>query len=168
VKTPRTEFSFWPTWSHGVRCAVISIDAAVLLLMGLTRNVTADSDGVDFTLVDLVGGAIDAATIDGTTAFVGVGKVVEVFDLSNPAAPTLTGASQWFDGGVTDLAVSGDLVMVAHHTGLAMLDVSDLTQPRQIGRVDMPEETYGVAAEGTWFTSRIYPKHPRNRLGPHL
>src|SRR5260221_211176 len=106
-----------PRMPHTISLLVISLVATVLLPSEVMRSVEADSAGVNVTLDGWLGGQAGPVAIDGTTACIGVGPVVQVIDLSNPSAPALAGASPALAAYPVDLAVMGDLVLAAYRTG---------------------------------------------------
>src|ERR1035438_8672615 len=64
---------------------------------------------VSLTVVGQTGGATQAVAVQGSYAYVGVGKQLVVLDVSNPSAPKSVGVSDPLGGGVRDIAIAGSL-----------------------------------------------------------
>ncbi|NHN41816.1 twin-arginine translocation signal domain-containing protein [Halorubellus sp. JP-L1] len=87
-----------------------------------------------------VGGTAEVST-QGTYAYVATGDGLGVVDWQNPNRPELVG-SMTADapaGGILDAKVEGDLVSLASNggPGITLVDVSDPTDPTEIGFVDV-------------------------------
>jgi hypothetical protein len=103
------------------------------------------------------------AVIDGTTGYFGAGwDGLYVFDLADPAAPALL--DHWISPNwVIDIAVADGIAYVTlGDTGLAVLDVSDPSDVRQLGAVEIPGFASMVDIDGThvfvgWFGSATAP-----------
>lgn len=80
-----------------------------------------------------------ASSIDGARGMalrgnllITANNIVRIYDLSNPASPTqIGGISGWGGGydGAYDVAVNGNLLAIAHATGLRIYDISNPTAP---------------------------------------
>lgn len=93
-------------------------------------------------------GLVRAVATDGGRAYVGAGVVLQVVDLSTPAAPTLLGEVSLPDL-VDDVAASGDHVYVADRlSGLRVVDVSNPAAPVEVGSLPLGP-VVGVAVSGS-------------------
>jgi len=96
---------------------------------------------------------VAGVAVSGTTAFVtcngeylGLGYLLLVIDVSDPALPWLRGSVSGL-GYAIDLAVAADVAYVTGRSiGLDVLDVHDPDAPGRIGHCDTPGEGRGVAA----------------------
>jgi hypothetical protein len=74
---------------------------------------------------------------------------LEVFDISDPAAPKAVG---WFDAGplTGGVAWSGNYAYLTGPDGLLVVDVSDPARPRGVGRIDTTRVLGGLALSGRY------------------
>lgn len=93
-------------------------------------------------------GEANAAYVVGNRCFLAAGNSLQVFDVSNSAAPSLMG---WFplDGIAEDVFVGDNIAYVAAGAGgLVTLDVSSPSQISRIGHLPFADEAFGVAVAG--------------------
>ena len=65
-----------------------------------------------------------------------------VANVANPTSPVLSGALEWANMSVLDLAVASDhVVLTAGDDGLRVVDVSDPTSPTEVAAVDLGADT---------------------------
>ncbi|WP_265108560.1 LVIVD repeat-containing protein [Halosolutus halophilus] len=87
-----------------------------------------------------VGGSLEVST-QGTRAYVATGNGLAVVDWRNPTRPEVVGSMTAADpaGGILDAKVEGDLASLASNggPGITLVDVSDPTDPTEIGFVDV-------------------------------
>jgi hypothetical protein len=91
------------------------------------------------------GGWVNALVVDGSYAYLNVGREVQVYSLTDPAVPTLVG-SLLLDDVPSHLAVSGNYLYVghAHSAQLKIIDISDPTAPVWLGSLNLPTEPQGA------------------------
>jgi hypothetical protein len=93
----------------------------------------------EFTPIGQYGGQIKAIDVDGNHAYVGVGLRIEVLDITDRTKPYAIGATSILDGFVTDVQMVSDRLFVTlDKGGLSVIDISDPTQPDEIGYTDLP------------------------------
>lgn len=87
-----------------------------------------------------VDGSLEVST-QGTYAYVATGDGLAVVDWRDPGRPALVGSMTASEpaGGILDAKVEGDLVSLASNggPGITLVDVSDPTDPTEIGFVDI-------------------------------
>ena len=110
-----------------------------------------ESAGKNVEFVAQYGGAVQSVAVQGDTAYLGVGPRVEAVDISDPGDPKLVGRSSPLPSTVLGLAVAGDYVYVADGiSGLLVLDVSDPTNPHEVGSCDTPGVANEVVVSGSY------------------
>ncbi|HRA21898.1 MAG TPA: hypothetical protein PLZ56_15740, partial [Anaerolineae bacterium] len=96
-----------------------------------------------------VGGYSGALAVRGSLAVFAMGRRMRSADLSDPAQPTLLGEGPELADLVHDIALSGDLAVVAAgNAGLWLLDLADPRRPRAVGSLATPGVARGVAVDG--------------------
>ncbi|MDZ7399744.1 MAG: BACON domain-containing carbohydrate-binding protein [candidate division KSB1 bacterium] len=96
------------------------------------------------------GGPCYAVATDGKYVYRGSGGYLEIFDVTNPAAPKMIGQVMTPDV-VREIAVSGHYAYVADYdAGLRVIDVSVVSSPREVGFYDTPGDARGVAVSGPY------------------
>ena len=104
---------------------------------------------VRFTLISSLDAPQDLVRIQGARAYLAGGKVLTIFDLSNPASPRREGQFQFADK-IWGFSIVGSLVYVADDlAGLAILDVSDPAKPRLRGTLKTHGQAKAVVVSGT-------------------
>jgi hypothetical protein len=99
-----------------------------------------------------IGGLITAVAAHGSFAYVAVGSRVNVYDVTDPAVPREIGSTAFFADDVTDILVDDSRAYIAAGTdGIYIVDISDRTAPRVIGRWDSPGTAEGIARDGSWI-----------------
>ncbi len=102
----------------------------------------------------LVHGQVDAvAAVGPDGAAIGSGHVLQVVDLSDPAAPRVSGELE-LGSFVLALAVDGSTAYVATVDGLHAVDIADRRRPTLLGEWTGGSVTDVVAARGTAFLAR--------------
>ncbi len=108
----------------------------------MTRTI-ADAENVGF--VGHIGGDANAVIVQEPYAYVGEGPQLTILDLSAPATPSVVGKTTPMPDNILDIVVNGDYAYVADSEGgLRIVDVSDPTQPHEVGTYG----TSGVYANG--------------------
>jgi hypothetical protein len=75
-----------------------------------TSEPTPETPGVEqLKVVGQIGGQTRSITVSGKYAYVGVGMIVMVLDISNPDNPSEIGSTQPFEGDIRDIAISGNI-----------------------------------------------------------
>jgi parallel beta-helix repeat protein len=102
-------------------------------------------------MVGQVGGRTEGVAVQGAHAYVAVGLRLVVLDVSEPITPTQIGSTAPFPQFVEGVGVSGAVAYVADGmAGLRLVDVSDPSDPLEIGAYDTPGYAESVAVvEGT-------------------
>jgi hypothetical protein len=119
---------------------ILSSTAAI----GSIGTASARRESADDTLrlfsEQAVDGSLEVST-QGNYAYVATGDGLGVVDWRNPTRPELIGSMTAADpaGGILDAKVEGDLVSLASNggPGITLVDVSDPTDPTEIGFVDV-------------------------------
>lgn len=120
----------------------------ILVLGGVVHAPWASADGCP----ELVGrwpyGPVYAVAVSGDYAYFGSGTVLQVVDVSSPAAPQAVGEVV-LPGVVQSVAVSEGYAYVAdEYASLRVIDVSTPSSPVEVGFYDTPGYAYGVAVSG--------------------
>ena len=124
---------------------------ALLGAAGIAVCALADisAQGVTFVAVGSIAGPADLVRVEGRYAYVAAGKTITLVDISNPAAPTRTGAYT-FPEKIWGFRVVGSAVYVADDFfGLGILDVSNAAAPTLRGSMKTPGQAKNVAVFGT-------------------
>jgi hypothetical protein len=104
------------------------------------ENGGSDDDTLRLFSEVAVGGSLEVST-QGNYAYVATGDGLAVVDWRNPTQPELAGSMTAADpaGGILDAKVEGDLASLASNggPGITLVDVSDPTDPTEIGLVDV-------------------------------
>lgn len=99
------------------------------------------------------GGMVWAVAAAGGRAYLGVGRRIEVFDVSDPRAPVRVGRTGELSNLVHDVAVAGTVAYVLtgdgslvnrNHGGLHVIDVADPTRPIERSYWPCPDATNAV------------------------
>jgi hypothetical protein len=93
-------------------------------------------------------GPVLALALQGNYAYMGVGRRLEVADLSDPKRPAVIGSTELFPCSLTGVAVAGDHAFVASERGLRVVDVSDVTAPKEISSFRTAEPIWAVSLAG--------------------
>ncbi len=107
-------------------------------------------------LVGQWGGATYTAAVQGSYVYVGQGPRLAILDVTDPAAPLAVGKTAPLPGIVMEVVVPGNAGPMASgyayvadfDSGLRVVDVSDPTQPVEVGFHQTPGHAYGVAVAG--------------------
>jgi len=104
---------------------------------------------VTLETVGQLGGPSLALALRGTRLYLGVGPALWVFDVAVPDTPVLLGQSPYLGETIQDVAMHGDLALVAlDQRGLGVLDVHDPARPRITATFDTPGRALGLATAG--------------------
>ena len=105
--------------------------------------------------VNKIDGYSNALEIHSDHLFAAIDARLVIFDISDPSNPTQIGQSGTYTDTIEGLAISNDYAYVAFNDyadneddGLAIIDVSTLSAPSQVGLCDTPGEAWGVAVSG--------------------
>jgi len=97
-------------------------------------------------LVGHLGGATRAVAVQGNYAYIGEGPRLTVLDVSEPASPSMAGKTIPLPGVVEDVAVTENTAYVAAgQAGLRVVDISNPTNPTEVGDCDL----FGTARDVT-------------------
>ncbi len=103
---------------------------------------------VTLQVVGQVGGQSLAVAVEGAIAYLGVGPRLVTLDVSASDNPQPLGQSDVLPGVVRDIAVvEGKAYIAAGDTGLRVLDVSDATDPHEIGSAPTAMEAQVVSVQ---------------------
>ena len=92
-----------------------------------------------FSPIGQCGGQIKAVDVEGNHAYIGVGLRIEVLDITDRTTPSVIGTSSILRGFVTDVQKESDrLYATLDKGGLSIIDISDPTQPDEVGYIDLP------------------------------
>lgn len=98
-----------------------------------------------------VGGIIYASEVEGNYAYIGIGPRVVVWNVANPAQPTVAGQSAVLPGVVRDVELVGTHLYAAMGAaGVSILDISSPTAPAKVGDMATYGEAVGVSISGSY------------------
>lgn len=100
----------------------------------------------DLEIVAQVGDGAFTVDVDGSTAYLGVGRRLWVVDVSDPQRPRKLGESGSLASGL--LEVVGSTAYFASGRKLAVVDISDLAMSMEMGSVDLPDFAVALQVEG--------------------
>lgn len=122
--------------------AILTRITLVVMLASTVLAGSADSTGlVDLDLIDQFGGRASSLAIEADLVYAGIGPRLVVLDASDPHDPQVIGEGPiWYDLlTIVDIEIAGQYAYLANeHHGLRVLDISNPTQPQQVGRYDSP------------------------------
>lgn len=133
----------------------IALIAAIVVLSALTLPVTAQSTtslspteaARPKAQVTALSGGIYAVAVQGTYAYVGVGKQLIILDIANPRQPHIIGQTSALTGTINEIVVIGSYAYVAHSTGISVIDISNPVLPTEIGSLDLANGADALAVE---------------------
>ncbi len=105
-----------------------------------THPAPAGPGDVALEFVSYFGGKNEGVAVQGDYAYTGFERAFTVLDISDPAYPTRVGYEILPGAGyITDIELAGDYAYVTIGTvGLAIVDISDPFDPRQVGTCEFP------------------------------
>lgn len=107
----------------------------------ITPNATATQLAQEFALSSY------AVAVEGNYAYLGVGKAVDVLDITDRSDPKLVGRSEWMEGTVSDIALSDGRAYVALGAGgVTALDITNPKVPLRLGTFKGTGSVYDVVA----------------------
>lgn len=119
----------------GLRVVDLSVPEQPVELGALTFGVSSDT------------WAQRVVVLDEGRLVVGLSRWLVVVDVADPAAPVELGRVRVYLWPVKDIAVDGDLAVVANHRGgLRVFDLSSPAEPCPVGWLDPPGWAFGVAS----------------------
>lgn len=116
-------------------------------------------------------GQARAVAVSGTTAYLGVGAVLQILDISNPWMPVPIGSMAAHQA-IENIEVAGEMVYLADgEAGLCIVDASDPSSPVGVGAIDFYWDVMSVAvtantafvannADGLRIVDVTDPAHP--------
>jgi hypothetical protein len=132
-----------------VNCVIVFLLVAVSFPTSHASIAAAPHLAQNWQIVGQIGGPANTIAVQGAYAYVGVGFRLEVVSISSPVTPEEVGVSLPFPHYVESVTVSGTLAYVAAGgAGLRIVDISDPTNPVEIGAWDSPGYAEGVAVSG--------------------
>jgi hypothetical protein len=141
-----------PPVRHRVGWLAGSLFATTLLtLLTMSSAGTASAQTVTFRQVGSLPAPADVIRVQGSLAYVAGGRVLTIFNVSNPAAPKREGAYTFAEA-IWAFRVFGSTAYVgANFFGLGILDVSNPAKPTLQGSFKTP----GQAKTAAMFGSKI-------------
>lgn len=101
--------------------------------------------------VGQIGGVTYAVALRGNYAYIGVGPRLVIFDVSIRAHTTFVGQTGVLPDLVRGVAVGRKYAYVADgSSGLRIVEISDPSNPTQVGTHDTPGVAHGAAVEGDY------------------
>lgn len=102
------------------------------------------------------GGKAWTVAVQGNYAYLGLGSLLAVLDISSPATPKQVG-SLWMPDYISSLAMSGDYVYVSSgEGGLRVVNISDPLHPIEVGS-DTSSKGFGrIAIQGDYAYAAAY------------
>ena len=113
--------------------------------------VAAQQQARSVRLVGQIGGTTAAVAVQGNYAYVGDGPRLVILDVSNPTLPVVVGQTGVLPGLVEGVALAGNYAYVADAgSGLRIIDVSNQSDPSEVGFYDTSGSALGVALAGNF------------------
>jgi hypothetical protein len=104
---------------------------------------------MSFTSVGIIPAPVDSIRVEGNRAYVGAGRTITIYDISNPAAPRREGAYTFADE-LWAFRIYGSTAYVGvNFFGLAILDVSNPAAPALRGSFKTPGQAKTAALVGS-------------------
>jgi hypothetical protein len=117
--------------------------------LSLLLGVSLAAQTVQFTVISSLEAPHDLVKLQGKRAYLAGGKVLTLFDLSDPASPRREGQFEFADK-IWGFSIVGSLIYVADDlAGLAILDVSDPAKPRLRGTLKTHGQAKAIVIFGT-------------------
>ncbi len=137
---------------------LLSLALALVLLPGGGTSSAAQQPGItasphapNAALIGQIGGSAYAVAVQGHYAYIGVGPRLVIVDISNPAQPIVVGQTRVLPNLISDIALAGSYAYIANSdSGLRIINMSDPTQPVEVGFYDTPGSAGGVAVMGSY------------------
>ena len=145
--------SSWLQGRKEVVCGLLVICVVTLIAVSALLRSSGEQSG-DVTCLDVVknvfGRPVRAAVGENFACYT-LTAHFNVLDISNPSDKPAQMSSMWLSAEDSHaLAASGDRVFMADGAGLTVMDVSDVKNPRVLGKTGVPGRTAGaVAAAGS-------------------
>ncbi|HET6444295.1 MAG TPA: SUMF1/EgtB/PvdO family nonheme iron enzyme [candidate division Zixibacteria bacterium] len=105
--------------------------------------------------VNKIDGNASSLEIRGAHLYAAIDSRLVIFDISDPANPSLIGQSATYTDSIEGLTIDGSYAYLAFNDyadnksdGLAIIDVSTPSAPSQAGLCDTPGESWGVTVSG--------------------
>ena len=96
----------------------------------------AEAENLEF--VSSLGGGSRGVAVQGNYAYVGEGRRLIIFDISNPDAPVVVGKTPRMPRRVSDVAVAGDYAYVTNGDGiLRIVNVANRSAPVSYTHLDV-------------------------------
>jgi hypothetical protein len=114
----------------------------------------AEAAIVPIQLLAQFGGDAKSVAVRGSTAFVGVGPRLLLYDITDPAHPTLVGQTEPFPSLVINIAVTGDYAYVANWLGgVQIVRIADPAHPVRVATFNAAQAggEYDVAVAGSYL-----------------
>lgn len=112
---------------------------------------TFPSGPISLDIVGQIGGQTRSVAMRGSFAYVGVGARLTVLDISDATAPRELGASEVLREAIRDIEIDGAFAYVAAgEGGLAIVDISNPTQPLLKATHETPGYAEGIAVSGNY------------------
>lgn len=117
--------------------------------LGETKPLRSTKLPIDF--IGHLGGITQAVTIQGNYAYIGEGPALTILDISNPSLPVVVGRSQPMPEIIEHIVVAGQYAYVADSDGgLRIIDISNPTNPFEIGFFDTPYDAVDLDVSGNY------------------
>jgi len=132
--------------------ALAAVTATMLIVNTTAAPAAAPHRQEDLTIQSIghFGGHLGAVTaFDGDTLFLGMGESLAVVDVSDEARPVLTSSLTLDGSDVSDIVISGTTAYVVNLDGLRVVDISDPTEPAELGVCETPGAAAGLDVVGS-------------------
>jgi hypothetical protein len=108
-----------------------------------------DAHNVEYVVS--IGGRTEAVAVQGNYAYIGEGPGLTVLDISDLAKPRLLGRTVPISENLRDIAISDNIAYVAAGMdGLRIINVTDPSNPLEIGSYNTPSEADSVVVAGKY------------------
>jgi len=139
--------------SHGGLATIVTILAgAGVVGLASTRSIPAQEnpDRPTLEVAAHLGGATNQVLLRGSLAYVAIGPRVVIYDVSQPASPRRTGATEVLPEVVRGMALDGSRLVLgldgSYRRWLAVLDVADPAEPEVRSLMEVDEVARGIVA----------------------
>lgn len=122
----------------------------VFVVVSFRPNVSeASAENIEF--VGHIGGETNAFDVSGDYIYIGEGPRLTILDASDPSQITVSGKTDLFSDIVQDVVIEGNYAYVAADSaGLRIVDVSDPTDPVEVGEVESLGTVSNVTVSGNY------------------
>lgn len=117
----------------------------------LINTLSSDTSAWNVNFSGHFGGKIYGVDVQGDYAYMGEGGCLTILNIANPGSPVVVGRTATMRDLVYGVTVFGDYAYIANYTGgLRIIDISDPTNPVEVGFYDTPGYSNYVDVSGIY------------------